>query len=986
MTTGGFFELEASRADGSRVAYRVFQPLGRGAGAQVWLAHKGGASGEAGPVVALKVAEPGLWSQRLEREARLLQAIAAAAPRQRRIIRLGEERELLVETQRPEGLLGPQAILELDWLQGETLRQWMERFWFKASPTPQQVLREALSKAIDIAAALEILYALPGGAIVHRDIKPDNLMVTPEGLVLFDFNIARQESAAEMTAGLGTWRYAAPEVLSGEHYDSRADLYSVGIILWEILEQAPFPAVHAEVPWQRSRWCQVDFPRRRELEQVLTRLVCAREARLNGPKRLRIMLEDLQPVVAQMALCQWPQPAREAHPAPALPPAPSAPPRAVSSDAPAASLLPAQGAEPARVAPLEPAPAWQPDLIELLTELRPGGLMSVVVADGHSQGALQERIQRAIDVADPLEDLVFSRVAAALDGTPGAPRLIVLAGNAGDGKSHLIKRLRARWEALPGGADRVAFIADATHADRPDQSQRERLDLFFAPLSGQGEMTKAVYLVAMNTGMVIHYFENAENHAALRDELFFRLGLAPAPTAATSFPVEVVNLDLRDLLHQPTPAVPCFAEKMLLRLDPQATDGLVYEAAQACGACSAASLCPVLFNLQALCRADFDHARRALFAILQRVALDAEVHLSPRLLWAFFYHLITGGQGRYQRQPGMPAGLCAVVRHQVARRDFNWLHQGHFYQILFGGGPESLWTLLTRFDPADVAAPAIDRLQTRLGVNPKVEREAVVQIKRISAEAGVALSIDFERLGDGLDEGQEERDQQERRDAVVRRQVFFEPALLDDYLARGVQAPFVLLLEAYRKWSLGQTHDLRAEEKEAIKDVVDLLRMALLQAYGRTRGERNFFKVSHPNTKCRSELLVAVQHGGLERLLRLEEVLRRDDHILAHQGRAALLAELGYCPRMLTLVVQGFRINLDVALYDFLLQVKAGQQPSSKDLAQFQALHYVGERIGNTLAGRDGENQALYVLDEEKGFFLLTRDVFGTTTMEPVEV
>jgi len=68
------------------------------------------------------------------------------------------------------------------------------------------------------------------------------------------------------------------------------------------------------------------------------------------------------------------------------------------------------------------------------------------------------------------------------------------------------------------------------------------------------------------------------------------------------------------------------------------------------------------------------------------------------------------------------------------------------------------------------------------------------------------------------------------------------------------------------------------------------------------------------------------------------------------------------------------------------LQVKAGQQPSSKDLAQFQALHYVGERIGNTLAGRDGENQALYVLDEEKGFFLLTRDVFGTTTMEPVEV
>lgn len=85
--------------------------------------------------------------------------------------------------------------------------------------------------------------------VVHRDIKPGNIMVTPTGQVkVMDFGIARAVSdtsatIAQTTAILGTARYFSPEQAKGESVDARTDLYSAGVVLFEMLTgQAPFRA------------------------------------------------------------------------------------------------------------------------------------------------------------------------------------------------------------------------------------------------------------------------------------------------------------------------------------------------------------------------------------------------------------------------------------------------------------------------------------------------------------------------------------------------------------------------------------------------------------------------------------------------------------------------------------------------------------------------------------------------------------------------
>jgi serine/threonine-protein kinase len=85
------------------------------------------------------------------------------------------------------------------------------------------------------------------GGVVHRDVKPANMLVTPGGeLKLTDFGIARMVDRSRMTrAGnwVGTMEYASPEQVRGEAVDGRSDLYSLAIVLYELLTGVlPFQA------------------------------------------------------------------------------------------------------------------------------------------------------------------------------------------------------------------------------------------------------------------------------------------------------------------------------------------------------------------------------------------------------------------------------------------------------------------------------------------------------------------------------------------------------------------------------------------------------------------------------------------------------------------------------------------------------------------------------------------------------------------------
>jgi serine/threonine-protein kinase len=99
-----------------------------------------------------------------------------------------------------------------------------------------------MSLAADICGALDFSHR---NGIVHRDVKPGNVMITPQGAVkVMDFGIARavSDSAATMTstaAVIGTAQYLSPEQARGEGVDARSDVYSLGCLLYELVTGAP---------------------------------------------------------------------------------------------------------------------------------------------------------------------------------------------------------------------------------------------------------------------------------------------------------------------------------------------------------------------------------------------------------------------------------------------------------------------------------------------------------------------------------------------------------------------------------------------------------------------------------------------------------------------------------------------------------------------------------------------------------------------------
>ncbi|WP_280262784.1 Stk1 family PASTA domain-containing Ser/Thr kinase [Nocardia wallacei] len=130
---------------------------------------------------------------------------------------------------------GPLPYIVMEYVDGETLRDIVRG----KGPLPP---RRAMEVIADVCAALDFSHK---NGIVHRDMKPANIMINRQGAVkVMDFGIARAiaDSSNPMTqtaAVIGTAQYLSPEQARGEQVDARSDVYSVGCVLYEILTGEP---------------------------------------------------------------------------------------------------------------------------------------------------------------------------------------------------------------------------------------------------------------------------------------------------------------------------------------------------------------------------------------------------------------------------------------------------------------------------------------------------------------------------------------------------------------------------------------------------------------------------------------------------------------------------------------------------------------------------------------------------------------------------
>ena len=207
--------------------YAVDKEIARGGAARIFRARD-----RAGAVVALKVLHPELVvsiaADRFFREISLLQHLVH--PRICRLLDWGE-RDWLV-------------YYVMSYIEGPTLREYLGR-------VRRAAVADTLRETCELLDALEYAHRL---GVVHRDVKPENVKLSPAGAILMDFGIAKAVATsapddARLTRSgftLGTSAYMSPEQAAGERWiDHRADLYSVGCVIFECLTGAP-PYEHAD--------------------------------------------------------------------------------------------------------------------------------------------------------------------------------------------------------------------------------------------------------------------------------------------------------------------------------------------------------------------------------------------------------------------------------------------------------------------------------------------------------------------------------------------------------------------------------------------------------------------------------------------------------------------------------------------------------------------------------------------------------------------
>ena len=514
--------------------------------------------------------------------------------------------------------------------------------------------------------------------VYHQDVKPSNLLWTDKGVRIIDFNVAVSEND-EVQGGGGTRRYLPPDYDYSSEPDASdrmdRDLYALGISFYECLTgkypfDDPTPPIKTQPRDPKQFKGCADLSS--SLVNVLVKMIAPeRKDRFASAEELLITLAEVKRLRSVLTTGEI-----------------GAAPKVVSK----------LGFEPTK-------PSSNPFVTHLLT------LYSQSQVSNAGTRGLDE-VGKATYVPTYLDE----KLKPAL--LKGEFRLVIISGNAGDGKTAFIQQFEAFAESkgaqIQRGANGAVFqLKGHTYQSNYDGSQDEGderndavLQKFFAPYAGKdasGWPENQTRLIAINEGRLVDFFlEHEEEFPLLAKQIQQSLsGAAPEGGIA------VINLNLRSVVAEPEEGQPSILERLIARMTQQ-------EYWQACDKCDLKGKCYAYHNARTfqdpVAGPKVIERLKKLYTITH---LRGRLHITMRDLRSALAFMLVGTQD------------CDGI-HQLyqngGEETQNRILDGFYFNSWLGeaeGSNDRLIALLREIDVAEVSNPDLDR---ELGfLNPKAK-------------------------------------------------------------------------------------------------------------------------------------------------------------------------------------------------------------------------------------------------------------------------
>lgn len=589
---------------------------------------------------------------------------------------------------------------------------------------------DALELGRHVACGLEHLHE---HGVFHCDIKPRNLLWTGRGTKIIDFNVSVAGKDEERRGG-GSRRYLPPDIdldaIPSASDLADRDLYALGLTLFEAVTgrypwdaQVPPPATPASDPRGFSNLSDL------------------------APELVDVMLKAIAPKRAERFVA-----ARDLRSALANVPAARRAPQAVTPSL----ALPGIGTNAGSGVPIRPN--TNPYVRHLLTV--------------YSQSKHSNAGTRGLDV---ISEQTYVETALDRDLIPsvlsGEFSLVIISGNAGDGKTAFLQKLERRAEedravvdrSLPNGArfelrGRTFLSNYDGSQDEGDQKNDDVLRAFLAPFTGnvstKWHASKETRLIAINEGRLVDFLEaNRADFAALAT--FVKEGIRTGEPAEG---IAVVNLNLRSVVTDPQGFDGSILERLLRRMAHETFW-------EPCHGCDLKDRCYAFHNAQTIQdETAGPHVIERLKHVYSVTHLRGRLHITLRDLRSALAFTLVGTRD------------CDDIHELYRTGERNEIVQGYYFNSWRGGdapNADRLLTLLSEIDVGEADDPRLDRALAF--VSPTEDRTLFRFERRGNYDREILGSLYDELPRDASGRASAHRATAHRRFiAMARRRAFFE--------------------------------------------------------------------------------------------------------------------------------------------------------------------------------------------------------------------